>query len=110
MSKSVQETPRSPPEYSAVINQPKPPVTDFLARTINEETFDFNGWKIFVTKSPILPSNCYCNKKDGHGHSQQQQQLQEIGENSSGGAGTRVNNSGLPSAATATVCQVCRLA
>jgi hypothetical protein len=29
-------------------------------RHISESIHDFEGWKITVLKSPILPSNCYC--------------------------------------------------
>ena len=29
-------------------------------RVINEQVFDYEGWKIEVLKSTILPSKCYC--------------------------------------------------
>src|SRR4051812_39429323 len=31
-------------------------------RRVTEETFDFEGWSISVTKGTILPSKCYCSK------------------------------------------------
>ena len=39
------------------------PLAGMRARRIEEESFDFNGWKIVVRKSPILPSVCYCESK-----------------------------------------------